>query len=89
MYVLIVRQNRQIMNAKTRYERGLEQLDETQRQVVTMQETLRSLQPQLITATQDVEKMLLDVNKEREEVAEIERVVRMDEEAAEVGQLSG
>lgn len=88
MYVLIVRQNRQIIIAKTRYERGLEQLDETQRQVVMMQETLRSLQPQLIIATQDVEKMLLDVNKEREEVAEIERVVRMDEEAAQVGQLS-
>ncbi|XP_076664543.1 dynein axonemal heavy chain 7 [Andrena cerasifolii] len=81
---LLERKREQIINAKTRYERGLEQLDETQRQVATMQETLRSLQPQLIIATQDVEKMLLDVNKEREEVAEIERVVRMDEEAAQV-----
>ncbi|XP_076249285.1 dynein axonemal heavy chain 7 [Calliopsis andreniformis] len=73
-----------ITSAKMRYERGLGQLDETQRQVVTMQETLRSLQPQLIIATQDVEKMLLDVDKEKQEVAEFERVVKIDENAAQI-----
>lgn len=62
----------------------MDQLDETQKQVVTMQETLKSLQPQLITATQDVERMLLEVDKEREEVAEFEKVVKIDESVAEV-----
>lgn len=75
------------MDAKTRYERGLGQLDETQRQVVAMQETLQSLRPQLIVATQDVQKMLLDVNREKEEVAEFERTVKEDENAAEVKNL--
>lgn len=72
------------MDAKTRYEAGLNQLDETQRQVTAMQETLKSLQPQLIITTQDVQKMLLDVDKERQEVTEFERVVKIDEAAAQV-----
>lgn len=65
----------------------MDQLDETQKQVVTMQETLKSLQPQLITATQDVERMLLEVDKEREEVAEFEKVVKIDESVAEVTEI--
>lgn len=72
------------MTAKTRYERGLGQLDETQKQVVTMQEILKSLQPQLITATQDVERMLQEVDRERQEVVEFEKIVKIDESAAEV-----
>lgn len=72
------------MMAKVRYERGLGQLDETQKQVVTMQEILKSLQPQLITATQDVERMLQEVDRERQEVAEFEKIVKIDESAAEV-----
>ncbi|CAK9824900.1 Dynein axonemal heavy chain 7 [Anthophora retusa] len=81
---LLGKKREEIINAKTRYERGLGQLDETKKQVVTMQETLKSLQPQLITATQDVQKMLLEVDKEREEAAEFEKVVKLDEEAATV-----
>ncbi|CAK9804315.1 Dynein axonemal heavy chain 7 [Anthophora plagiata] len=81
---LLGKKREEIINAKTRYERGLGQLDETKKQVVTMQETLKSLQPQLITATQDVQKMLLEVDKEREEAAEFEKVVKIDEEAATV-----
>ncbi|XP_026671195.1 dynein heavy chain 7, axonemal-like [Ceratina calcarata] len=81
---LLAKKREEILNAKTRYERGLGQLDETQKQVVVMQETLKSLQPALISATQDVEKMLLEVDKEREEVAEFEKVVKQDEAAAEV-----
>lgn len=76
------------MNGKTRYERGLGQLDETQKQVTTMQETLILLQPQLIVATKDVEKMLIEVDKERQEAADFEETVKMDEGAAEVGQAS-
>lgn len=65
----------------------MDQLDETQKQVVTMQETLKLLQPQLITATQDVERMLLEVDKERQEVAEFEKVVKIDESVAEVTEI--
>ncbi|XP_076646690.1 dynein axonemal heavy chain 7 [Halictus rubicundus] len=81
---LLGKKREAITTAKTRYEAGLSQLDDTQHQVATMQETLRSLQPQLIIATQDVEKMLLDVDKERQEVAEFERIVKIDESAAQV-----
>ncbi|XP_017763577.1 PREDICTED: dynein heavy chain 7, axonemal-like [Eufriesea mexicana] len=81
---LLGRKRDEITSAKTRYERGLDQLDDTQKQVVTMQETLKSLQPQLIIATQDVEKMLLEVDKERQEAAEFEKIVKIDENAAEV-----
>lgn len=77
--------NREITSAKARYERGLDQLDDAQKQVVTMQETLKSLQPQLIIATQDVERMLLEVDRERQEVSEFEQTVKIDENAAEVG----
>ncbi|XP_076227546.1 dynein axonemal heavy chain 7 isoform X3 [Nomia melanderi] len=81
---LLGKKREAITDAKIRYEAGLNQLDETQRQVAAMQETLKSLQPQLIIATQDVQKMLLDVDKERQEVAEFERVVKIDEAAAQV-----
>ncbi|XP_076618005.1 dynein axonemal heavy chain 7 isoform X2 [Colletes latitarsis] len=80
---LLEKKREEITNAKTRYERGLGQLDNTQRQVVTMRETLKLLQPQLITTTQDVQKMLLDVDREQQEVAEFQRVVKIDENAAE------
>lgn len=76
--------NREIINAKTRYERGLEQLDDTQKQVVMMQDMLKLLQPQLITATQDVERMLLEVEKESHDVEEFEKIVKIDEAAAAV-----
>ncbi|XP_017795795.1 PREDICTED: dynein heavy chain 7, axonemal-like [Habropoda laboriosa] len=79
---LLGKKREEIISTKTRYERGLGQLDETQKQVVTMQETLKSLQPQLIIATQDVQRMLLEVDKEKQEAAEFEKVVKIDEEAA-------
>lgn len=47
-----------------------------------MQDMLKSLQPQLITATQDVEKMLLEVEKESHDVEEFEKIVKIDETAA-------
>ncbi|XP_078044753.1 dynein axonemal heavy chain 7 isoform X4 [Augochlora pura] len=81
---LLNKKREAITTAKTRYEGGLNQLDETKRQVGTMQETLRSLQPQLIIATQDVQKMLLDVDKERQEVADFESIVKTDEASAQV-----
>lgn len=73
-----------ILYAKARYEGGLGQLDSTQHQVTEMQDTLIQLQPQLVAATQDVQRMLADVEKESQEVAEFEKIVKIDETAAEV-----
>lgn len=73
-----------MLHVKARYEGGLGQLDSTQQQVTDMQNTLKQLQPKLITATQDIQKMLADVEKENQEVAEFEKVVKVDEAAAQV-----
>lgn len=75
---------REILLAKARYQGGLGRLDSTQQQVADMQETLRKLQPQLVTATQDVQKMLIDIEKENQDVAEFEKIVKLDEIAAQV-----
>lgn len=68
--------------AKARYEGGLGRLDGTQQDVTIMQETLQNLQPLLVTAAQDVQRILATVEKESTEVAEVEKVVKIDEEAA-------
>lgn len=47
-----------------------------------MQETLRQLQPLLVTAAQDVQRIMTTVEKESIEVGEVEKVVKVDEEAA-------
>lgn len=47
-----------------------------------MQETLKELQPMLVTAAQDVQKTVANVEKESSEVAEVEKIVKVDEEAA-------
>lgn len=73
-----------MLHVKARYEGGLGQLDGTHQQVTDMQNTLKELQPQLITATQDIQNMLVDVERENQEVAEFEKVVKVDEAAAEV-----
>lgn len=59
-------------------------MDSTQHQVTEMQDMLIQLQPKLVAATQDVQKMLADVEKESQEVAEFEKVVKVDEAAAQV-----
>jgi dynein heavy chain len=73
-----------VLHAKARYEGGLGQLDSTQHQVTEMQEMLKQLQPQLIAATLDVQRILADVERESQEVAEFEKVVKVDEIAAQV-----
>ncbi|XP_047370603.1 dynein axonemal heavy chain 7-like isoform X1 [Vespa velutina] len=79
---LLNKKRRETLLAKARYQGGLGRLDSTQQQVADMQETLRKLQPQLITATQDVQKMLIDIEKENQDVAEFEKIVKLDEVAA-------
>lgn len=70
------------MNNKRRYEGGLKQLEFTRVQVKEMQEELRQLQPALITAAEEVQQILARVEKEQAEVAQVEKVVKVDEESA-------
>ncbi|XP_043277906.1 dynein axonemal heavy chain 7-like [Venturia canescens] len=79
---LLQRKRSEILLAKARYEGGLDRLDSTQQQVTEMQETLRQLQPMLVTAAQDVQRIMTTVEKESIEVGEVEKVVKVDEEAA-------
>ncbi|KAK0094203.1 hypothetical protein PV326_011565 [Microctonus aethiopoides] len=72
----------EVVEAKRRYEVGLNKLDSTHKQVEKMQRLLVALQPKLIEAAKDVEKMVENVEKESEDVAAIERVVHNDEQAA-------
>lgn len=70
--------------AKARYEGGLDRLDFTQHQVTEMQETLKQLQPMLIKAALDVQRIVANVEKESAEAAKFEKVIRVDEESASV-----
>lgn len=47
-----------------------------------MQQVLVALQPKLLVAAKDVERMFLDVQRQSEEASEIEQVVKKDEQAA-------
>ncbi|KAK0178126.1 hypothetical protein PV328_002104, partial [Microctonus aethiopoides] len=79
---LLSRKRKEILRSKTRYEGGIDCLDSTREQVKIMQETLKELQPMLIIAAQDVQQILASVEKESIEVADVEKVVKIDEEAA-------
>lgn len=79
---LLAKKRKEALDGKKRYEAGLEKLDSTHRQVEKMQEILVALQPKLLVAAKDVEAMFLDVQRESEEVAAMEQVVKRDEEAA-------
>ncbi|XP_012251165.2 dynein axonemal heavy chain 7-like isoform X2 [Athalia rosae] len=79
---LLEKKRSEVMFAKMRYEGGLDKLDNTNQQVKEMQETLKDLQPMLITAASEVQQILAHVEEESAEVAEVEKVVKIDEEAA-------
>ncbi|KAL7295896.1 hypothetical protein TKK_0010939 [Trichogramma kaykai] len=80
--IVLEKKRNEIMTSKLRYEGGLGRLDGTQRDVAVMQDTLKQLQPMLVTATQDVQKIVAFVEKESADVAEVEKIVKIDEEAA-------
>jgi dynein heavy chain len=67
---------------KERYEVGLEKLIHSASQVAVMQEELTKLQPALIEASKQVEQIVRQVEKESMEVAEVEKIVRIDEAEA-------
>lgn len=79
---LLAKKRQEVTDGKKRYEAGLEKLDSTHKQVEKMQDTLMRLQPKLLVAAKEVEKMLASVEKESAEATAVEAVVKKDEEAA-------
>lgn len=72
----------EVIKLKQRYEVGLEKLGSAAAQVATMQVELEALQPQLQVASKKVDEMMVMIERESVEVAETEKVVRMDEAEA-------
>ncbi|XP_070694441.1 dynein axonemal heavy chain 7 [Pempheris klunzingeri] len=72
----------EVMKLKRRYEVGLEKLESAADQVATMQVELEALQPQLLVASKEVDEMMIVIEHESVEVAETEKVVKMDEGVA-------
>ncbi|CAG5865931.1 unnamed protein product, partial [Menidia menidia] len=72
----------EVMKLKHRYEVGLEKLESAAEQVATMQVELEALQPQLVVAGKQVDEMMVVIEHESQEVAEIEKVVKVDEAIA-------
>lgn len=70
------------MKMKRRYEVGLEKLESAADQVATMQVELEALQPQLLVASKEVDEMMVVIEHESVEVAETEKVVKVDEAVA-------
>uniref|UniRef100_A0A665VEB7 Dynein axonemal heavy chain 7 n=1 Tax=Echeneis naucrates TaxID=173247 RepID=A0A665VEB7_ECHNA len=72
----------EVMKLKRRYEVGLEKLESAADQVATMQVELEALQPQLLVASKEVDEMMVVIKHESLEVAETEKVVKVDEAVA-------
>uniref|UniRef100_A0A8D0ADE4 Dynein axonemal heavy chain 7 n=1 Tax=Sander lucioperca TaxID=283035 RepID=A0A8D0ADE4_SANLU len=72
----------EVMKLKRRYEVGLEKLESAANQVATMQVELEALQPQLRVASKEVDEMMVIIEHESVEVAETEKVVKVDEAVA-------
>lgn len=72
----------EVMKLKRRYEVGLEKLDSAAGQVASMQIELEALQPQLLVASDEVDKLMVEIEHESLEVAKTEAVVKKDEAVA-------
>ena len=66
--------NREVYRNKRRYEVGLEKLESAASQVSTMQKELEELQPQLVVASQEVDEIMVVIEKDSIEVAKTEKV---------------
>ncbi|KAF2360955.1 Dynein heavy chain AAA module D4 [Trinorchestia longiramus] len=82
-YMVILQKKREeVKRQESRYTTGLDRLEEAASSVGAMQQELINLQPILLKKTKEVEDKMAMVEKRRGEVAEVERVVRQDEEVA-------
>lgn len=79
---LLEKRRSALLSAKTRYEVGLEKLENAASQVGKMQKTLEQLQPQLVEMDKKVDETLVIVEREKTEAVRQEQIVRVDEEKA-------
>jgi dynein heavy chain len=79
---LLARKRAEVLKLKKRYEIGLEKLQSASDQVATMQAELEALQPELKVAGKKVAEMMVVIERESKEVAEQEKVVKIDEAVA-------
>jgi len=79
---LLSKKQEAVMKQKQRYEVGLEKLESAASQVATMQIELKELQPQLVVASEEVDKIMVVIEKDSIEVAKTEKIVKADEEVA-------
>ncbi|KAJ3342735.1 Dynein heavy chain 7, axonemal [Gonapodya sp. JEL0774] len=67
---------------KFRYTNGLEKLNFAQEAVSKMQVDLTNLQPELVKTKEEVNQILVQVERESKDVAEVKKVAQADEEIA-------
>ncbi|CAL8266095.1 unnamed protein product [Lota lota] len=79
---LLLKKRMEVMSLKRRYEVGLEKLESAAAQVASMQVELEALQPQLRVASKEVDELMVVMEHESAEVAETEKVVKVDEAVA-------
>ncbi|XP_014284130.1 dynein axonemal heavy chain 7 isoform X1 [Halyomorpha halys] len=79
---LIGKKRNEVMVAKKRYEVGLQKLANAAAEISIMGENLKKLQPALIQAADDVRYTVAKVDKEKEDVAKVEEIVKGDEVVA-------
>ncbi|XP_011505820.1 PREDICTED: dynein heavy chain 7, axonemal [Ceratosolen solmsi marchali] len=82
-FIKILQQKRkEVLGRKKKFIVGLESLNNAHIEVKKMKKNLIELQPKLIEATKDVQKVLKTIQTETAEAAKIEQIVKKDEEAA-------
>ncbi|XP_067117728.1 dynein axonemal heavy chain 7 [Osmerus mordax] len=79
---LLENKRAEVIKLKQRYEVGLEKLESAASQVASMQVELEALQPELRVASKQVDEMMLVIQHESVDVAETEKVVKVDEAVA-------
>ncbi|KAK9537950.1 hypothetical protein VZT92_005520 [Zoarces viviparus] len=79
---LLTTKRTEVMKLKHRYEVGLEKLESAANQVAQMQIKLEALKPQLAVASTEVDAMMEIIEHESVEVANTEKVVKVDEAVA-------
>ena len=73
---LLTRKRDEVNNIKQRFTTGLDKLKDAAGQVGVMQEELEDIQPHLTAASKEVDKCVALVEKDQNEVSELEKVVK-------------
>ena len=79
---LLDRKRKEVSAAQKRYDVGLEKLEDTETQVKSMQEELVALQPQLVIAGEETDKIIAVVETETESAMVQKAEVEVEEKAA-------